>query len=341
MGVLATNCVVCALPLQQDHYVASEGGMLKIYRGGSPEGGHVWEPGERPFRFRPEHAWIAEGVGLRRFGEGPEQVRGPVQDGSLVDGVTGTAHFVGDGDEDYLMLHAACWACSGSPSSEAAQPRGVGRHSWSLMESYQAQLFDFEELAEEGKAWALADPLGTSAEALRSRARIDAILLQARRPTPKRDRSKPASVADLLASDDAWSARVIHNDARQREHSIRLRANVKPGLDVAGYPALLWLVKAYDGDAIGRPDVATRQRLEDFEVALKAAVETDGEAILVTAMVGRGQGQYIVYAKDEQVTRARIDALPGRDTPKVAEYDNELDPQWTVIFHELNPNRAP
>ena len=175
MAVFATYCSLCALPLQHDHYVRAGDPMLKIYRGAAPDGGHLWEAHEHPFPFGPEHAWLKDAVGLRLFGEVPEFIRGPLQDGALVDVQTGREHFVGEGDEEYRMLHAACWERSGRPPQADAQPRSTGRHGYALLASYQEQLFEFQELVDEGKGWALVDPSLGNEAGLRSRARIDAL----------------------------------------------------------------------------------------------------------------------------------------------------------------------
>lgn len=340
MAVFATYCSLCALPLQHDHYVHAGDPMLKIYRGAAPDGGHLWEAHEHPFPFGPEHAWLKDAVGLRLFGEVPEFIRGPLQDGALVDVQTGREHFVGEGDEEYRMLHAACWERSGRPIKADAQPRSTGRHGYALLASYQEQLFEFQELVDEGKSWALVDPSLGNEAGLRSRARIDALLLEARRGllAPSRPHAV-RTVAEVLARDSGWHASVLRTENGQRHQALRYRADVKPLLDVSGYPALVWLMKEYAGDALGRPDAPTRQALEDFEVALKAAVEADDAAILLMVMVGPGQVQFIAYARDELATRQRIDVLPGRDHPKPAEYDNEQDPEWKVYFEQVSQAR--
>ncbi|MBV8880945.1 MAG: hypothetical protein JO332_13325, partial [Planctomycetaceae bacterium] len=164
MGVHGTYCQLCGLPTQHDHYVPTATGMLKIYRGAREDGGHRWEADERPFPFRAEHAWLKDAVVLPW--DADRVLRGPIEDGAIDD--DGDSILVWEGGEDGLAFHHTCWELQGSPGSTGAAVRANQSHGWALVEAYQEQLFEFSELAGDGKAWMLADP----ATDARSRARI-------------------------------------------------------------------------------------------------------------------------------------------------------------------------
>jgi hypothetical protein len=150
MGVMGTTCQLCGLPLAHDHYVPDARGYgLKIYRQAEPGGGHTWEPGERVITFGPEHAWLADAVAVPRYGE-PRVLAGPVQDGAMVDVNTEEVSHVFSGDDDAFALHKYCHTLMGSPLTPTHVLLGRGCYGWAQMESYQAQLFAFAELMDDG-----------------------------------------------------------------------------------------------------------------------------------------------------------------------------------------------
>lgn len=62
MGVHATFCLICGLPVQHDHYVASGGeNCWAIYRAHNKPAGH--------FPFGTEHDWLLQGVAVSGSGE--------------------------------------------------------------------------------------------------------------------------------------------------------------------------------------------------------------------------------------------------------------------------------
>lgn len=334
MGVHGTYCQLCALPLNHDHYVES-GMMLKIYRSGQPDGGHTWEPGEAPFRFGPEHAWLCRGVALPH-GEPGVVLRGTVSDGAFRDEALGRMELVFEGDDDGRAYHAWCYDAIGAPTSSRDAPVARGAHAWSSVGAYHAQLFEIATFARDGLAWMLEDPAGDTPNAARSRARIAALAADARRIGPRFTEPVPRSIADVLAQDRDWEARMFRNGARRE--LLRLRFAPRPELDVHTYPAMVWLVREYAGDAEGLPPPPLRDTRLAFEEQLKAAVEADGAAILVASMIGGTDDrlQYMMYARDADATMA---AIAGVDPSIVADdYANEDDPQWNILFREVRPS---
>jgi hypothetical protein len=329
MGVTGTRCAACGLPLHFDHYVPDASGSgLKIYRGSQPDGGHTWAPGENPVRFGAEHEWLRDAVAVM-YGDGGV-VEGPVEDGVLDDPKLKRKVFIVDEDEG-VGYHRRCWVLAGQPTLADGALRGSGTHGWSLLSVYDGQLFELREYIDDGHAWALADPNG-SAE---SRARIESVIAQA-----KRAPDKGATVKDVLEADRGWDGVTLrHPQTGKRTDQIHYRRDLTAAVDRSGYEHLVWLMKEYDGDSDRMPSAAVRASLEAFELRLKQAIEANAAAVLLMCTVGRGQCQYLIYAKDEKATCATIDALPGRDDPKPASYDNERDPEWKVYFGQMDPRR--
>jgi len=175
MGVFATFCQLCGLPVQHNCYVPHEG-MYLIYRGpGSIAPGDP-QPG---FSFGPEHEWLRQAVGLRFDpSEEPQVLRGEVQDGDLM--APGAPEddehcFVGEGDEDRMALHERCWELAGRPEF-AALSGATELPAWKELFQYQQQLFEFEAFEAAGFAWALVDP--ALPEGAQSLERIQGILAQ-------------------------------------------------------------------------------------------------------------------------------------------------------------------
>lgn len=170
MGVFASFCQVCALPLQHTCYVPHEG-MYFIYRG--PDSGFEGSP-TPGFPFGPEHEWLRQAVALRFDpSEEPVVYRGEVQDGELIEGEIGVD--VEDGLGDRIGLHARCWELSGraewSALSEICKSEG-----WREVSAFHGQLFEFDELLAAGHAWWTVDPDASTPEGQRSRARILSLL---------------------------------------------------------------------------------------------------------------------------------------------------------------------
>lgn len=311
MGVHGTFCQLCGLPTQHDHYVMTGSGMMKIYRGAAPVA--TWEPDEKPFPFGPEHAWLKDAVVLPW--DDARVLRGPIEDGALDDVL------VFEGDDDGLAFHHACWELQGSPPDTDAAARALGMHAWAIVEAYHEQLFDFHGLAEDGRGWLLEEPKPGS----RSRARIEAMLAVAR--VEPRDESK--NVEDTLKNDRDWAGLDLR-DANGRIGVIRGRDHAIKKIDKTGYPTLVRVTRFYEEPKLPGPEETAE--LEAFELALKAAVEQDAQAILVLVLLGHGRGEFLTWARDGAKTKAIIEAVPGASAASIEVRD---DPNWQEAVREI------
>ena len=164
MGVMATYCQICGLPVQHDHYVPLAG-MFGIYRGDADDECAPLVP------FGPEHAWLKDAVAVRIS----DRQTAPVVEGEIHDGVVEVEDddvFVMEGIDERAALHRACWDTAGRPEQwkqwEADAPAPI--------EPYREQLFDFARMIADGHGWMLIDPRSDSADGRRSRERIRALL---------------------------------------------------------------------------------------------------------------------------------------------------------------------
>jgi hypothetical protein len=163
---MSTYCQICGLPVQFDHYVPIEGGMLYIWRG---EGADEYGPA---IAFGPEHAWLRRAVALRL--ESGEPIV-PAFAGVVHDGVLEVAEecYVMEGIYDRAALHDTCWALADRPLSFQALEH------LDLPEAdapYRQQLFDFQAFVADGHGWKLVDPDEDSPDGRLSRGRIVALL---------------------------------------------------------------------------------------------------------------------------------------------------------------------
>ena len=307
MGVVGTFCQLCGLPTQHDHYVPTNRGMLKIYRGSSENGGHRWEADERPFPFGREHAWLKDAVALPW--DEPKVLRGPIEDGVLE--TAGDSCMVFGGADDGLAFHRYCWERQGSPESTDPAVSANETYLWSLVDGYHEQLFEFAELAADGKAWMLNDP----ATDARSRARIEALLEAGR----KEIHDPPKTIEEILEKDRDWSTIAVREEDHSRKSLVRARMYTIEKVPKAGFGSLVRVTRRTKARPL--PDAAEMSELEAFEIDLKAAVEKDVQAILAVVGIGKGSAEYLVYARDAEKTKALV--------PKSAQVEASDDPTWS------------
>src|SRR5688572_19792914 len=103
MGVSASYCQICGIPVQQDHYVPM-GGMFAIYRGDASD-----DDCQPVIPFGREHVWLKRAVAVAvRDGQAPAVVHGEIHDGYIDDGSIRDG-MVWEGFDDRAALHEACW----------------------------------------------------------------------------------------------------------------------------------------------------------------------------------------------------------------------------------------
>lgn len=168
MGVFGTFCQVCAMPVQHNCYVPMDG-MYFIYRGAKDASPSDPKPS---FPFGPEHDWLIAAVALRLDpSEDPDVIRGPVDDGVIWVGDYEEEYEVDDGVGERAALHERCWELSGkSEWSELSHCRETAE--WKDLQKYHGQLFEYEQLNEDGLGWMTLDPSLNSSDAVKNRERI-------------------------------------------------------------------------------------------------------------------------------------------------------------------------
>lgn len=320
MGVHATFCQLCGLPVQHDHYVQSHGGRLAIYRGSMENGGHDWarEPNQ-PFAFRSkDHAWLRDAVGLMR--DEAEVVRGTVEDGGLTDTKSEDEIFVSEGsEEDALVLHHFCWELMGNPVDPETALIGTGQLGWAQLAPYQEQLFEFAAFAREGKTEWLKDPKSSAV----SRARIDTILENARRCPPTLD--EPMTLDQVLRFDRDWRGTTMGS----RKYLIRYREGVTEEMDRSSHQHLLCLIQS---------SATPNAELETLEQSFKRELEKDGLGISVVHSFSFAENklQLLAYVRDLKEAHRRVEALPWSGP---LEFDDANDPTWKIFFHDMGVPR--
>jgi hypothetical protein len=288
MGISATYCRLCAIPAEHDHYVPSveRPGMLRIVRAGETPR----EPGLQAFPFTAEHAWLLDKVALD--------------------------------DEGEWVFHAHCWELIGKPARRADALHNGWNHFYALHEAWHRQLFDFFGAVRDGVDWWLADPKGTSAAAVKNRARLARAVAAAER---HREDKSGAQWRTIVREDD------------ERSEHLRYRIDIRRGVSVGDYPHMVCLIQEYGAAARNQPAAELRERLEQLEIDVKAAVERESGAMFVAAKLGGKQPQLelYAYAADPLAVKARLAAIAPFDPGRPFEFDVQHDARWDIYFGEL------
>ncbi len=310
MGVHASYCLVCGLPIQHDHYVPTErANFFAIYRSDNKPEGH--------FPFTLSHAWLLRGVAVNP-GDGPHF--GSCEDGALI--ADGEEYYVGDGYEDYLAMHKYCWEAAGQPRDYNEIYRCKSTYEATFLKKYQEQLFDFFQCVADGQGWLLEDPDRPEGE--QNRKRIERALAT---PRPKLDESgalaHPRNVEELLAS-DVWNLQ-YRQYAEDKYDFWRFRDNVEATIDTAGYPHLEWVIIT--------PGETSALEMERFERELFADVQSSGLAVALAAVTIQGRYYFAFQAKEHAAFER---ALAAHNPPGELELQFELEPAWTGYFEEFH-----
>lgn len=310
MGVHATYCLICGLPIQHDHYVATaRNDLWAIYRADNKPEGH--------FPFTDSHDWLLQGVAVNPE-EGP--FYGACEDGRLL--ADGEDYYVGRGDEDYFAMHRYCWEAAGRPRDHISVYHYKYAFETTFLSRYQGQLFDFFACVRDGEGWLLEDPERPAGK--KNRERISR-LLNGPKPALGEDGAirPPANVEELLAS-DVWTL-----EYRQYEEGKfdfwRFRDNVDAGIDTSGYPHLEWVIV--------RPGETPVLELERFERAFYRKIQESKLAVALATVTIQGRYYFVLQARDHQAFEKELTA--GRP-PGTLELQFENEPAWTGYFEEFH-----
>lgn len=310
MGVHATYCLICGLPIQHDHYVATDReNVWAIYREDNKPKGH--------FPFKPEHEWLLCGVAVSPE-EGP--FLGSCEDGSFR-AEDGEEYYVGRDHEDYTALHAYCWHAAGRPMDYNDLYHYKYTFAKTFLAKYQEQLFEFQKCVDDGDGWMLINP--NLPEGQRNKERIDAEL---RTPKPiisgQVETSDPRDVKELLASDE-WLLK--HRQYDEEKYDFwRFRNNVTPAIDKSGYPFMWWL--------ISDPGDTPVAEMERFEREFYAAVQQQKAAVALATVTIQGRYYFILQTRDAEECQR---VLAKHRPPGELEIQSENEPGWTGYFEEF------
>lgn len=313
MGVFATYCMVCGLPVQHDHYVATDReNFWAIYRSDNHPPGH--------FTFGPEHDWLLEGVAIS-IEDGPHF--GSCSDGCLT-AEHGKEYYVGSDYEDYMALHRYCWEAAGEPRDYNLIYHYKYSFERSFLKRYQEQLFAFAECCEQGDGWLLIDPRSSAGK--RNRDRIQDIIKAQPEPLDERGEVKePETVAELVAT-DVWMLEYARSASGAHE-PWRFRRNVPTTIEKALFPHAFWLIMS--------PGETSAREIDRFEKAFYTKAQDDGLAVALATAVIQGKIYFVLQTRDPDSLQALLSSLnpPGEIEIQAQE---ELD--WEGYFQEIFPH---
>ena len=131
------------------------------------------------------------------------------------------------------------------------------------------------------------------------------------------------NVEEIVALDRDWTCATLRDDEGGRKAIVRARMYAIETANKRGYGDLARVTQRYDGATL--PGADRTVALESFEIAFKAAVENEAQAVFAVVGIGRGRAEYLAYARDGLQTAAIIKATPGADSATVELSD---DPAW-------------
>lgn len=127
-------------------------------------------------------------------------------------------------------------------------------------------------------------------------------------------------------NDEPW----VIAESRGTEFPIvyRVRKTRPAGVDTAGYPTLLNIYWAYDGNS-GMPAPGTREQQSVFENAID---RIDAEAIgfLMLVITGECRKEWIYYIQDSQVFITTFNECLAGHPPYPIELEINSDPDWST-----------
>ena len=226
-------------------------------------------------------------------------------------------------------VNSLLWRVHELDPAGAPKPRSLDqrKHQELLRAWLSAQSGIVAELARDGKAWMLEDPRHSA----RNRARIEAMREAGKREIP----AAATSIEEILAFDRDWAGQAVRRDDHTRRAVVRARAYALEAVPKGEFTTLLQLTRKLAGP--GMPGAEENAAVEDFEVALKAAVERDARAVLALAAVTEGRAAWFVYSRDATATRAALAGIDGFDK---VELGASRDPDWSEAMRALQALRG-
>src|SRR5262245_6941051 len=112
------------------------------------------------------------------------------------------------------------------------------------------------------------------------------------------------------AAEEQWSVAQLEKNGKPLV--VRYRSERPNGVEAAAFPFLLSATWAYQPNESGLPSEAEMGRMDKFEDALAATLETSKTAYLMVILTGNGERDWLWYTTGEEAAMGQVNqALQG------------------------------
>jgi len=132
-----------------------------------------------------------------------------------------------------------------------------------------------------------------------------------------------------VASAQVWATAVSKNEREGTAIVYRYVQEFANGFDRSTQPDRVILVWRYNGEK-GMPSIEERERMEELESSLEAAVEKGGFSTLALVSTGDNLKEWTYYAKSENEFLLRLNAALVHKKRFPIEVHAGPDPQWST-----------
>lgn len=136
-----------------------------------------------------------------------------------------------------------------------------------------------------------------------------------------------------IVSRDIWS--LAHGTHEGVPLLVRVRQEFNQSTNVEGYPKLILVKWAFQGDPAGLPSGADQAQMERFENRLVTAVELDLAAVLVAVITTGGVRTWALYGRSVKTFSDRLHAMPQEQAQYPIDVEARDDPRWTFLHESV------
>jgi len=128
------------------------------------------------------------------------------------------------------------------------------------------------------------------------------------------------------AANEQWSVAQLEKNGKPLV--VRYRSERPQGVETAAFSFLLSATWAYQPDEFGLPADAEMERMDKFEDALAAALETSKTAYLMVILTGNGERDWLWYTTGEEAAMRQVNqALKGHKSYPI-QFSVQKDRGW-------------